>query len=103
MAARDPFGSRICLSLQAARARAMPPTTRRLHRIVRRPHARPRPGISTALLVASTGPAGPTPAAGLAAIGPRRTSPRGAVVPTPLPKDQRLQPFERDLRLEQGR
>src|SRR5712691_5944592 len=108
MAARNPFGSRICLSRQAAIARAMAPSTRRLHRTVRGPHARPRPGISTALLVAAprltpTGPAGPTAAAGLAAIGPRRTSPGGVVAPTPLPKDQRLQSFERDLRLEQGR
>src|SRR6266849_3193322 len=104
MVARDSFGSRICLSLKAAIARAMAPRTRRLHLVVRRPHARPRPGLSTAFLVASTGltPTGPAGST-LAAIGPRRTSPRSVVAPTPLPKDQRLQPFERGLRLEQGR
>src|SRR6516165_5666936 len=99
MTALHTFGARIGLRLQAAMARAMTSRARCLYCIVRRPHARPRLGVSTTLIVTTTGRlhAHLTLPARLATTGRRRTSHRGVAAPTPRPKDQRLQPFERDL------
>src|SRR2546425_7372184 len=91
MAALDPLGPLVGLHPRAAIPWTMAPSTRGFDLITRRPHARPQPGVGAALIVASTG------------RPPARRGPRRHAVAAPLPKDKRLQPLERDLRLTQHR
>src|SRR5262245_11761521 len=89
MAALPLLGPLIGLHPQAPIPWTMAPSTRGGDLIARQLHARPQPGGGTALIVASTG------------RPPARRGPRRHAVAAPLPKDERLQPLERDLRLTQ--
>src|SRR2546422_6088129 len=100
MTAFHPLGPLVGLRPKAAIPWTMAPRARGLHCIVRRPHAHLRPSISTALIVAATGL---TPAACLAITGRRGPRRQAVAAPAPLPKEQRLQPLERDLCLTQRR
>src|SRR5215510_1995015 len=91
MAALDPLGSRVGLHPQAAIPWTMASSPRGSDLTTRHPHAWLQPGVGTALIVASTGRL------------PTCRSPRRHAVAAPLPKDQRLQPLERELRLTQHR
>src|SRR5712691_6424064 len=105
MVAYDALGALIGRSPKAAIPRAMAPRARCLPLIVRHPHARPRPGISPALLGASTGRtrARLTPNARLALSGIRGPRRRGVAALALLAKEQRLEPLQRDLGLTQRR
>src|SRR5215813_6441197 len=69
----------------------MAPSPRGSDLTTRHLHAWLQPGVGAALIVASTG------------RPPACRGPRRHAVAAPLPKDERLQPLERDLRLTQHR